>query len=63
MSRIGRMPIVVPAGVDVKIDGQHVTVKGGKAELSLDVHPDITVKLGSPCTCPGTLPGPQSTSW
>ena len=45
MSRIGRMPIVVPAGVDVKIDGQHVTVKGGKAELSLDVHPDITVKL------------------
>ena len=26
MSRIGRMPIVVPAGVDVKIDGQHVTV-------------------------------------
>ena len=29
MSRIGRMPIVVPAGVDVKIDGQHVTVKGG----------------------------------
>ena len=45
MSRIGRMPIAIPAGVDVKIDGQHVTVKGGKAELSLDVHPDITVKL------------------
>ena len=45
MSRIGRMPITVPAGVDVKIDGQHVTVKGAKAELSLDVHPDITVKL------------------
>ena len=45
MSRIGRMPIAIPAGVDVKIDGQHVTVKGGKSELSLDVHPDITVKL------------------
>jgi len=45
MSRIGRKPIVVPAGVDVKIDGQHVTVKGGKDTLEMDVHPDITVKM------------------
>ena len=44
MSRIGRMPIVVPAGVDVKIDGQHVTVKNGNTQLEMDVHPDITVK-------------------
>lgn len=34
MSRIGKMPIEVPSGVDVKIDGQHVTVKGSKGELS-----------------------------
>ena len=45
MSRIGRKPITIPAGVDVKIDGQHVTVKGAKETLELDVHPDITVKL------------------
>ena len=45
MSRIGRKPITVPAGVDVKIDGQHITVKGGKDTLEMDIHPDITVKM------------------
>ena len=44
MSRIGRMPVTIPAGVDVKIDGQHVTVKKDKTEMSLDVHPSISVK-------------------
>jgi len=44
MSRIGRKPIAIPAGVDVKIDGQHVTVKNGNTQLEMDVHPDITVK-------------------
>ena len=34
MSRIGKMPIAVPAGVDVKIDGPVVTVKGPKGTLS-----------------------------
>ena len=43
MSRIGRAPIDLPAGVEVKIDGQHITVKGAKGELALDVHPNITV--------------------
>ena len=45
MSRIGRMPVTIPAGVDVKIDGQHVTVKKDKTEMSLDVHPSISVKM------------------
>ena len=45
MSRIGREPITVPAGVEVKIDGQHVAVKGPKGELSCDVHPNMTVTL------------------
>lgn len=34
MSRIGKMPIEVPSGVDIKIDGSKVTVKGSKGELS-----------------------------
>ena len=34
MSRIGRLPVPVPAGVDVTIDGQDVTVKGPKGTLS-----------------------------
>ena len=33
MSRIGKQPVTVPAGVDVKIDGHIVTVKGPKGEL------------------------------
>ena len=37
MSRIGREAIVVPAGVTVKIDGQHVAVKGPKGELEMDL--------------------------
>ncbi len=44
MSRIGRKPIAIPAGVDVKIDGHHITVKGAKSTLELDFHPDISVK-------------------
>jgi large subunit ribosomal protein L6 len=43
MSRIGRLPITIPAGVDVTIDGRLVTVKGPKGELSRELHPDIAV--------------------
>ena len=45
MSRIGRMPIVVPAGVDVKIDGNTVTVKGPKGTLTRTVNENITGAL------------------
>ncbi len=45
MSRIGRAPIAVPAGVDVKIDGQTVTVKGPKGTLTRTVNDTITVTL------------------
>jgi large subunit ribosomal protein L6 len=43
MSRIGRLPIAVPAGVDVSIDGRNVTVKGPKGTLSRELHPEIAV--------------------
>ena len=45
MSRIGRMPITVPAGVEVKIDGAEVKVKGKLGELSHTVHPAISVEM------------------
>lgn len=45
MSRIGRKPIPVPEGVTVKIDGQSVSVKGPKGELSRTVHRDMTIKM------------------
>ncbi|WP_420599849.1 50S ribosomal protein L6 [Neptuniibacter sp.] len=43
MSRIAKSPVTVPAGVEVKIDGQSVNVKGKNGQLSLDVHPSVEV--------------------
>ena len=45
MSRIGRAPIAIPAGVNVTVEGTNVTVKGAKATLTRDVHPNMTVKV------------------
>ena len=45
MSRIGRKPINIPAGVDVKVSDGVVTVKGPKATLTQKVHPNMTVKV------------------
>lgn len=45
MSRIGKLPIVIPAGVEVAIDGQTVTVKGPKGTVSRVVRPEIKVAL------------------
>ena len=45
MSRIGNMPITIPAGIEVKQDGQTITVKGKDATLSLNVHPSIIVEV------------------
>ena len=45
MSRIGLKPIEIPAGVDVKVDGTTVTVKGPKGELTRNVHPNMAVAV------------------
>ena len=45
MSRIGKMPITVPAGVEVTIDGSTVTVKGPKGELTRTFASQLTIKL------------------
>jgi len=44
MSRIGRHPVSIPAGVQVSIDGRRISVKGPKGSLELDVHPAVTVE-------------------
>jgi len=46
MSRIGKMPVAVPAGVDVRIDGTNVTVKGSKGELTRVFHERMSFKMG-----------------
>jgi len=44
MSRIGRQPIPVPAGVDVRIDGNTVLVKGPKGQLEKELHRDMIIR-------------------
>jgi large subunit ribosomal protein L6 len=46
MSRIGKKPVPVPKGVTATINGQQVTVKGPKGELSLTLIDDVTAKMG-----------------
>lgn len=45
MSRIGRMPITVPEGVDVKLDGNVITVKGKNGTLTREIHPAMNVAI------------------
>lgn len=46
MSRIGKKPVSVPAGVTASVDGQKVTAKGPKGELSFVVNDEVLVKMG-----------------
>lgn len=45
MSRIGRLPIAVPAGVEINIQGPHVQVKGPKGSLENTFSPEITIAM------------------
>ncbi len=45
MSRIGKKPVPLPAGVTAKVDGTQLTIKGPKGELKLAVHPAMTVAI------------------
>ena len=45
MSRIGRAPITIPAGVDVTLDGNTITVKGPKGTATRTVNPELTVAV------------------
>jgi large subunit ribosomal protein L6 len=59
MSRIGRLPIPVPAGVDVAITGQDVTVKGPKGQLALTVVSPIVVAKAEDGTLAVTRPNDE----
>ncbi len=62
MSRIGRLPIPVPAGVDVAIDGRDVRVKGPKGELALTVVSPINVQKDEDGTLAVTRPDDERQS-
>jgi len=44
-SRIGRKPISIPSGVEIKIQGHHFSVKGPKGQLAIDLHPFVIVSM------------------
>ena len=58
MSRIGRLPIPVPSGVDVVIDGQNVTVNGPKGTLARALHADMLISRED-----GTIVVARPSSW
>ena len=62
MSRIGRLPITIPAGVDVTIDGAEVTVKGPKGTLSHKVASPIAVERADDGTLAVTRPDDERAS-
>lgn len=45
MSRIGKAPVAILDGVDVKLDGHTITVKGPKGSLTRDLHPDMGIEI------------------
>ena len=45
MSRIGNSPITVPSGVEIKLDGQKITVKGPKGTLEREIHKDVSLEI------------------
>ena len=45
MSRVGKKPILIPQGVEIKIQGNKVTVKGPKGEISKDFRPEISIEM------------------
>jgi large subunit ribosomal protein L6 len=45
MSRIGKKPVPIPAGVEVQVDGNVITVKGPKGTLTRNLHPDMKVTV------------------
>src|SRR5437868_6523192 len=62
MSRIGRMPIAVPSGVDVAIDGQDVRVTGPKGQLAMTVVTPIVVQRADDGTLAVTRPDDERES-
>jgi large subunit ribosomal protein L6 len=45
MSRIGKQPVAIPSGVEVKLAGAHIVVKGPKGTLERDLHPEMKVSV------------------
>lgn len=45
MSRIAKAPVIVPKGVDIKLDGNNVTVKGSNGQLSHQINPAVTLGI------------------
>ena len=62
MSRIGKKPIEIPEGVEIKIDGRKVIIKGPKGELSREVRPEVKIEINKKQIIVSLLPGSKQAS-
>ena len=60
MSRIAKMPVAIPAGVEVRLDDDAVTVKGGKGDLSLRLPSQVTVSRDGDSLCFAAIGGREA---
>ena len=44
MSRVANNPVVLPSGLEVKLDGQHLSVKGARGQMELNIHEYVALK-------------------
>lgn len=47
MTRVAKLPVVLPKGVEYSLQGRTATIKGAKGSLSLDLHEDVTINVGN----------------
>ena len=57
MSRVAKSPVEIPAGVEVKLAGQHIAVKGGMGQLDINIHMAVEVKQEANVLTFGTRDG------
>ena len=50
MSRIGKKIVTIPKGVEIKVDGEHLEVKGPKGSLREKIHPAVKIEIKTACS-------------
>jgi large subunit ribosomal protein L6 len=63
MSRIAKKPIELPAGLEVKLDGQQISVKGSKGSLDYTIHPSVKVAEEDNTLVISTADGTNGSAW
>jgi large subunit ribosomal protein L6 len=63
MSRIAKKPIELPAGLEVKLDGQQISIKGSKGSLNYNIHPSVSVSEENNTLVVSIVDGSNVSAW